>query len=512
MFMPSKIITRFSIQSIYPLIPVFILVIALAIGAAAVYSPWVVLTAVLLITATIAMLLKADVATIAVAFILYANVAVVAVKFHDVPFVIGAAFPLLLLLPLIYHIIFRRERIILSPAFPFILSFLMVQLISTAHSVDPPTAFQILVEMLSEGVLVYFLFVNVIRTKQTLRRVIWTVLVAGTIMGALTTYQQVTGTFDNNFGGMAQVADGSFRTGEENLQGEERQSRLMGPIGEQNRYAQVMLLLVPMGMFLFLGERKQHLKWLALGTTLLSASGVVLTFSRGAAVAFVLLLFIMVVIRLIKWYQLAGVLLAVFLLFTILPQYQTRLLSIQGVSGLFSDDSTTTEEPDGAIKGRTTAMIAAFRIFADNPIIGVGPGMTKFFTQEYGNDLGIRILTENREAHNLFLAIASDYGAVGFAIFFGMVGITLYRLHRNRLRLLQTDPAMGYLVTGIMLSLYAYLFTGFFLHFAYIRYFWFLMALANAAIVLIEAELKPRPFLQSTPPSSSEPSLLGGSS
>src|SRR5204863_139815 len=56
-------------------------------------------------------------------------------------------------------------------------------------------------------------------------------------------------------------------------------------IGEKNRYAQVLLVLLPLAFSRMRGERSRLLRLLAAGCAALIFSGVVLTFSRGGAIA-----------------------------------------------------------------------------------------------------------------------------------------------------------------------------------------------------------------------------------
>ena len=101
---------------------------------------------------------------------------------------------------------------------------------------------------------------------------------------SLSIHQDFTNNYDNNYGGFAQAADATFRTGVTTLTGDVVQRRLAGSIGETNRFAQVMLMLVPLGIFRFIGESRLVLRWTAGAATALITLGVVLTFSRGAAV------------------------------------------------------------------------------------------------------------------------------------------------------------------------------------------------------------------------------------
>ncbi len=464
------------------------LMAALALGAAAVAGlavarqPLLAFLALLALPFGLALLLRPDFAVLVVIFGLYSNAPVVGVRFHNLPYIAGAAFPLLLALPLAVNLLFRRRKLVFTSLLPLMVAFLGVQLAGALFSIDIGEAASNLIEFLVEGLGIFFLIVNTVRTQAVLRRVVWALLLAGALLGGVPLVQQLTGDFENNYGGFAQISEGTIRTGEETLQGEVRQPRLAGAIGEQNRYAQIMLMLVPLGLFRFWGERAPLLKVLALVASGLAAVGMALAFSRGAAVGFALTLLLMVFTRNIRPYQFAALLAAGALLLAAFPQYGFRLTSLQGVAALLNPAAASGEELDGALKGRATAMLAAGYAFLDHPVVGVGPGMTRYYTREYGNRLGIRILTEDREAHSLYLGIASDNGALGLLCFLALVGLTLYGLVQARRRWMGANPDLANLATGFLLALVSYLATGLFLHLSYARYFWLVLALSQAAV------------------------------
>src|SRR5204863_5073909 len=59
-----------------------------------------------------------NVATLVVIFVLYSNAAGVAVDIHNVPKFFGAAVPIVLIIPLASYLIFRRQKIIVTPILP----------------------------------------------------------------------------------------------------------------------------------------------------------------------------------------------------------------------------------------------------------------------------------------------------------------------------------------------------------------------------------------------------------
>jgi O-antigen ligase len=300
-------------------------------------------------------------------------------------------------------------------------------------------------------------------------------------MGAIPLYQQVTKNFKNDFGGFGQTTEIGFRTGEVSSEGEVRQVRLCGPIGEQNRYAQNLLMILPLGFFLHGNSRSKGLRLLALACTGFTFAGLVLSFSRGAAVALMLLVGIAMFLRLIKTRQIIFALLAAAALLVVMPQYLLRLSSIGSIRGFFEDDVGAADEPDGAIKGRVTEMLAAAQVFLDYPVVGVGPGMFKYYSQDYGNKLGIRRLKQTRQAHSLYLDLAAENGALGLLTFSGVIFFSLSRLARVRRRWAGVRPDLSNAATAYMLAVIAYLATGIFLHMSYVRFFYLVLALASAA-------------------------------
>ena len=456
--------------------------VALVISFIAVQQWLVALAIALVVPVAFAILARPDMSTLAVMFILYTNAAVIAVRFHNVPRFVGAAVPLLLALPLANYLIVRRQKLILSPTFLLMLLFLVVQLLGSIFAIYLNLAIENTFTFLVEGIVLFFLITNVIRTPEMLRRVIWALLLAGIFIGGLSVFQQVTGTFDNDYWGFAQAGGRGFGTGEETIQGEVRQLRLAGPIGEKNYYAQVMLMLVTLGMSRFWGERSKSLRFLALTATTLSALGMILAFSRGTAVGFALLLMIMVFLRYIKPYQLVVVILGLAVLMIAVPQYAERLISLQDLTQLTNSDSAGVAGTDTAVQGRVGEMWAAGLVFVDHPVIGVGTGMFKYYYQEYADLIGLRVHSGTREAHNLFLDIAAENGALGIACFLAIVGLTLRNLARVRNRWEQQRPDLANMATGFMLALISYLTTGLFLSMAYQRYFWLVLALATATV------------------------------
>ena len=424
-----------------------------------------------------------DAATLLVVFYLYSNVGPVLMNFHGVPSFIAMGFPVLLTIPLIWYLLLRRETLIITPVFQLLLLLSVIYILGAAFSSDITLASRKLIDFFFEGVLLYFFITNVIRTPLMLKRVVWVLLISGALIGGLALYQQVTGTFDNPYWGFAQTqTDSSFGTGVEALQGEVEQLRLSGSIGEKNRFAQNMLMLVPLGLFQLWIYRSTKARILALICTGLIVAGGALAFSRGAAVGFILLIVIMAFLRYIKFYQLVLLVLGAYLVIWMFPQYGTRLTTLTVFTDAATTDSgTTLNSADGAIRGRATDILASLLIFQDHLLIGVGPGMVSYYTQEYSRDIGLRYLTDDKEAHSLFPGIAAESGILGLICFVAILYIALRDLGQARKQWFASHPDWSYLATAFFQVLISYIVTGLFLHLSYMRFFYLMLALAVVA-------------------------------
>jgi len=434
----------------------------------------------------LAILARPNLATLLVVFILYTNAAVIAVHFHNVPSLIGGALPALLVFPLASYVIVRREKLVMSPILLPIFLFFAVQVAGTLFAEYRYEATNNLITFILEGLGIFFLITNVVRTPRMMRQATWALLLAGGFIGALSVYQQFTHTFQNNYWGFAQMSFAQINTGVETINGAVTAPRLAGQIGEKNRYAQIMLMLVPIGMFRFWGEKKNLMRLLAAVITGLIAMGAALAYSRGAAVGFVLMMMIMVFMRYIKIWQVGILVVLLAVVLVAVPTYATRLTSLQTLAASFSEDSGGVATADGATLSRLTEMGAAGLVFLDHPILGVGPGLFPLYYQGYADLIGLRTLNQDRQAHDLYISIAAETGGLGLACFLVVIYMTLRGLARARKRWLQEEPEIANMATAYMLSIVTYLTTGIFLHFAFIRYFWLIMALGAAVIYIAD--------------------------
>jgi O-antigen ligase len=408
-------------------------------------------------------------------FILYTNAAGVAIQFHGAPGIAAQGISALLMASLAHFVLVRRQPIVITPALPWIVAFFIVQLLSAFASSYAQAAATYVQGFVAEGLILYLLITNVVRTPGALARVTWVLLAAGGFLGGLSVIQWLSGNA-SAFLGFAQLE-------------EETAFRTSGPIGDPNFYAQILLMLLPIGAVKMVTERPIWLRVGALACTAAIAIAILLTYSRGAALGAIAVLVAMLFLRYIRLWQVPLIALAIIVAVLSFPGYASRLATLETVGATLAGQASV-REAEGSVRSRTTENLAALRSFADHPILGVGPGQFPQYYQSYANEIGIQVQLAEREAHNLYLGLAAETGALGLATFTIIIGVTLARLNRARRLASSARPEFAHISAGYTLTLIGYLVTGLFLHLAFARYIWLILALAGAAaeVTLREVE------------------------
>jgi len=478
------------------------LIAAAALGLMIVQQPILGFAAVFALVFGVAVLAWPDLATFAVVFLVYTNAAAVAVKYHSMPYTIGIVIPALLVVPVAFYL-YKKRPVIADLPMATIFIFLLVKLVSTLNAEDKGYAWNDVVPFVLEGVAIYVLVRNAARTVDVLRALVWALLLAGVFMSLVVIFQEITASYSRPYGGFGQVGRDWFI-------GHSKNPRLSGPIGDPNYFAQILLTLLPVGLLRIWGERTLFLRLTAAGATGVIAFALTLTFSRGAGVAFAVVLVMMTVFRYIRLYQLVTIVLGIVLLLNFVPAYKERVATLSSVAG--ATDTSDSAGADQSVQSRSTEMRAAGLVFLDHPLLGVGPGSFPLYYQEYARRVGLEIHETaragqrageeaRRESHSTILSIAADLGVAGLLSFLAIVGVTFRRLNRARKRWLTLHPEAANLATTLMLAMAAYLTCGFFLTLAFERYFWLIVALAGSAAALDVGEEEEKAVKSETTPS-----------
>lgn len=463
----------------------------LAIGLVAAWTSVGIVVGLAAVVALGALLVRPELAVVIVVGLVWADLPVVAVRDHGLPYVVGAALPLLLLVVVARDALAGRAPI-LERGVCWIVALVLASTLSTMLSPHQGRATATLAAMLAQGVLLYLLVVNAVRDDRAVRAARWAVIAAGSWLALIAVVQGVAHKPDQPFWGFAQL-DLAYANGKGDV------PRAFGPVGDPNYFQQLLLPVVAFA-FVALCTRKRGPLRAASGAALaLTLAAIGFTSSRGAVFALGIMVVVAVAIRVIRASHAAvAVALCAALLLTI-PGYRERLLSVVHIGSVTARAGDGAAADDSA-RSRATEGMAAYLVFKDHPLVGAGPGVFPLLYQDYAPRVGYQVIEEGvgseageaptREAHNLYLGVAADTGMAGLLAFLGLLGAILFPLCSGARRLRDARPELAASAAALALGLVGYLAAGLFLSLAYERYFWLLLGLAAATARLTRLAMR----------------------
>jgi O-antigen ligase len=257
--------------------------------------------------------------------------------------------------------------------------------------------------------------------------------------------------------------------------------RVGGPINAPNLWAQVLVAMSTLVVFRVVYEKQTIKKFVALFMLGIFLYIILNTYSRGAylvlAIDAVLILFTFRK-RFNVMIPLAGVALLI-VLFSLVPAtYRDRFVSLFVVTsdnGIYQDTS---------LRGRSSEMLTGLAMFGEHPILGVGAGNYKPNYQRYAQLIGIEFRAEARDAHSLYVQILAETGILGITAFLGIIYFLFEALNRTCRDIARSPHLADWLpwISALRFAILSYLLTSIFLHNAYIRYLWILVAMALTGI------------------------------
>jgi O-antigen ligase len=429
----------------------FALIGAVAVGAAIVSSPALGLC-------------------LLVAFV-YLNLSQVLVRSHELPSLLQ-----LLALPMLAGA-WRatsgedRGRALRHPVTVVLALYLAVVLASTTWARDTALADARVTE-LAKAFAVFALTAILVVSLRAARAAVWTLVGAGALLSVLAVIQAARG-------GTAQLG-GLARIKQAHIYGDVFEPRIAGPLGDPNFFAQILVMAVPLALFTAWDARDRWSRTAAYGAAGLLIAATVVTYSRGGALALGCVLVLALLARREHFRQAAAGLLAVALLWTVLPRDFTRRLgTIEQVLG-----GADVLRPDSSFQKRRLLTRAAWLMFADHPLVGVGAANYTTRFDEVVERVGFfaRDYEEPGDAHyphNLYLEMAAETGLAGLVCFAGALVASFAALRRAQRALRETgDRRAAGLAVAFQVALAGYLVSSLFLHGHFPRYLWMLLGFA----------------------------------
>jgi putative inorganic carbon (hco3(-)) transporter len=374
------------------------------------------------------------------------------------------------------------------------LVYLVVQVASAEFSSDITASLSALAVFSLQGIVLYFLILNTVRTPVLLRRCLWAMVLAGVLLGTLSFIQRVTHSYKKDYAGFA-VTHGFDELSDTTPSAESPEDqdyaalypswRALGSLGDPNYYAQIMIVLVPIALlrlWISPGWRARTLALLALAAIL---CGVVLSYSRGASIGLGALVAALIAFRYLRMRYVVPIVVAVIMIVAITdPMFIRRVQTLGG-------EGQNPRAVDRSILLRKTYLIAGGHIFLDHPLLGVGFGQSSKYIPRYGRMYGYTQPPHDAAAHNMYLQILAETGIMGFGAFLLILWATVRPMFALRSYWARSRPEYAHTLASLMLGLLAFLVTSIFLHLSFTRYFYLLLGLCGAATAIYtpQAEL-----------------------
>jgi O-antigen ligase len=438
-------------------------------------SPSVIIGVGLAAPLAVAVLLRPTFALTLLVAVVYLNLSDALIRAFDLPSILQLLGLPVLISAWSHHGPRPSQRLLGEPLSWVLAAYTLMVLASSTWADQPGLSDERFAEFFKALVL-YSLVVLLVTNPWRARVAAWTMVGAGALLGILGLLQFTVGA-EEAFAGLA-------RAERAQIYGDTFGLRLAGPLGDPNFFAQILLVLIPVALFLIWEEKATRVKVVAMLCLGLIVSASVLTYSRGGAIALLFVVVASLVAHGIHWRRVGLVGLALFLGATLLVprDFRERLTT---VSHLLADDAVLPEK-DSSVKERLVLMGTAWEMMAANPLLGVGAGN---YTARFGeySDLFGSVARDYQDpdavryAHSLFLEVGAETGTVGLCLFLGALLMGFVGLEQARGRFREAgDPKTGALARAFQISLAGFLVSSLFLHGDFERYLWLLLGMAGA--------------------------------
>jgi putative inorganic carbon (hco3(-)) transporter len=315
-----------------------------------------------------------------------------------------------------------------------------------------------------KNVALVFLMLILLDDGDWLRRSMWALAVGGAILAALTVVQQVTQTYNLDYGGFAIVnEDRGLR-------------RSAGPI-DANFFGQLMVFTSTLALYLILASKRFLGRAIALTTFGLGLFAIWFSLSRASLITMFLVLSAVVIFRRIPFKVAASALVVGAILIGFFAS-ETPKKYVTALTQPITSGPENAE--DRSLVERYQAILVGVEMFRDHPLIGVGPRNYPAHYFEYAQETGVNSgrLPEATEPHNLYLEMLDEVGLAGAGVLCMLVGIALAGAWTSRRQLSGEHELFA---EAAFVALGGFLVNSLFLHAAYPRQLWIPIGLALVA-------------------------------
>ena len=238
--------------------------------------------------------------------------------------------------------------------------------------------------------------------------------------------------------------------------------RMQGTSFDPNYFAIAIISLLPLSFYAGLGEKNKIFKIFYFVFSVLLMVGLVLTQSRGGLLGMAVILFLAIFRSRNKVTAIVVVAIVATLAVSFMPQSVWDRFAKTKIEDVH----------DGTVEStvrRYYLAKAAWEMFLDHPVFGMGPG-------NYYYNCRLYYPIPAGRAHTMYLEIMAEMGAVGILLFLGVLLSAFKAMGRTIKR---HDQFSGY-ARGIWLGLSGFMVSAFFLHAQQEKTLWLIVFLALA--------------------------------
>lgn len=246
------------------------------------------------------------------------------------------------------------------------------------------------------------------------------------------------------------------------------QFKVYGPrnsmIADNNDYGLAMNMVLPIFVALARTEQSRTLRWCFWAALPLGIGSVILTYSRGALLGLVVVLFALSLLSKRRIMAIGGAAVSVLVIFMAAPQqWLERMATIRDAA-----------HKDPSALARLHSWTFAYHLFLDHPIFG--GGFETFTAPLYSH---YNMLWERVSGpHSIYFQMLAEQGLPGLLLFLGLIASCWWscRSIRRRFKNRDTSFPLAAYATMIQLSIIPFLISGAFLGRAYFDLFYQLVA------------------------------------
>ncbi|MDP1624714.1 MAG: O-antigen ligase family protein [bacterium] len=371
----------------------------------------------------------------------------------------------------------------------FLIMYFIVVTASYLVASNKSRALNEILELGKNLVIIYTILFS-LREWTTWKQAVWIIILTTAVLSLLGVYQIAAHNYSQEF----------FRFSTVEIQGvfdndNSSTARIGGPVHDPNYWAQILVSVIPLVIFRIIHEPHAKTKFFNIGVAVILLFVLLNTYSRGAYLALLVVIFLTFFVlekKINPFVTIVGIGLIIFVI-PLLPQsYTARFQSLTALTPVSTNGGGVYQ--DGSLQGRSSVMLTALSMFADNPLLGVGAGNFKNNYQKYNQILGIEFEYGERDAHSLYTQVLSETGILGSITFLGIL-ISLMSALSKSLKSIKDLPdykIYGPWIRSLQLSIVGYLVASTFLHNDYLRYFWILVALSITVIQLVDEQFNYR--------------------